>query len=1398
MTEETLKPLSVDDFESFYAALYNKAPFAWQSRLALQACTEGWPTYIKLPTASGKTAAIDIAIFSLAFQAAMSNRPKGTITTPRRIFFVVDRRIIVNEAYRRASSSAMRLRNVLDPASEVEKSADAKKILTQVARWLQGLTCDKTAPPLDCFELRGGIYRNDAWVRSLLQPTVLTSTVDQVGSRLLFRGYGVSNSSLSIHAALTANDSLIILDEAHCSKPFSQTLSTIQRYRGERWASDAVQSPFHFVQMTATPPASLDVSNILQLTDADYESDELLRTRHNCSKPIQLVIAGGAKGAKLNSVLAHKLVSQAIDLNVKKHREKIAVVVNRVAIARECFRELEKKHPGRVHLMIGRMRPIDRDKLTTFLQDEFGSNSDGSSNEKDTSIEVKPQFVVATQCLEVGADLDFDGMVTQCASLDALRQRFGRLNRLGETPGACGVIVAAEGDVPQKDKLDPAKPLDPIYGNALARTWHWLSELSGMARAIDTEATVTVADADKPVEYVVDFGIKKLEALVPKGDDLAALLAPSENAPVLMPAHVDMLCQTSPRPLPEPDISAYLHGPNRGCPEIRVCWRADLDLSPSRESDARWIEAVDLCPPSTAECLAVPLHLFQKWLKGEKTVDTSSDVLGEIIEETDAKNDSASETSNNVSRKVLVWRGKRKKGTDESQGSFCAQGNGDKRVRPNDTIVIPVEYGGWHLFGHLPNAPDESTETPLKTFQAMMGLIDDVPKAEKLKELAVIDVADEAFLSSRAKTIFRAHPKLKIESSLRKLADELIKEEKKDEADFSLSHWQPIASEIRAGLSEAEVECTKEKAPIIVRLTNWLDGRVKGNIFHYRGGAVWITERHKSLTKSSILPLPTFGDDPDELLDVGKVSLIQHLSDVHLEAQRLVDGLGMSGVLAESTLEAAEFHDLGKADPRFQAMLINKPLSVAYMQPQLWAKSELGNRSSRSNLPSGFRHEMLSLALFDLMEYARAAVDHDLLSHVIAAHHGHARPFAPASIDESPESVSLASVGAGTVSAEDRQGLTPAHQLDSGVPHRFWKLNRKYGWWGLAFLESLVRLSDWQASAIPGRAKKLLKLSGTSTKTATTKSTSRSKSILILEGLDGSNPLAYLAALGTFRSLSLHSSESEFQLTWTKAKGAWRPALISNAGEKLTEEKLLDLLEICLKVSPDQHPAVRLSALVDAQGIRKCFLESSEAATHADRQDAEWLSCNGSELADPASISQLQTTRRDYHSINVNGLLDTTNREHVRRTLFLPWDYSDPIAGVSLHLEPREDRRHAYQWHVPSGDPTRSTSGGMIGANRLALEAWPLFQSLPAGDKLATVGFRGLKANNTRFVWPIWSKPIDIDTLRSVLSLRILGASDESDVADLQATGIEIVNLCRRILVGKTPNLTAPEPVLAR
>src|SRR5262249_27201730 len=81
-----------EQFAEFYKAVHGKAddptfaPFPWQNRLAKRVCDGDWPRAIALPTAAGKTACIDIAVFALACRGKAA---------PRRIFFIVDRRIVV-------------------------------------------------------------------------------------------------------------------------------------------------------------------------------------------------------------------------------------------------------------------------------------------------------------------------------------------------------------------------------------------------------------------------------------------------------------------------------------------------------------------------------------------------------------------------------------------------------------------------------------------------------------------------------------------------------------------------------------------------------------------------------------------------------------------------------------------------------------------------------------------------------------------------------------------------------------------------------------------------------------------------------------------------------------------------------------------------------------------------------------------------------------------------------------------------------------------------------------------------------------------------------------------------------------------------------------------------------
>jgi hypothetical protein len=68
------------------------------------------------------------------------------------------------------------------------------------------------------------------------------------------------------------------------------------------------------------------------------------------------------------------------------------------------------------------------------------------------------------------ADFSFDALVTEAASLDALRQRFGRLNRMGAPGAAPATSLARERD------LKEGQPDDPIYGGAIRACWALLND----------------------------------------------------------------------------------------------------------------------------------------------------------------------------------------------------------------------------------------------------------------------------------------------------------------------------------------------------------------------------------------------------------------------------------------------------------------------------------------------------------------------------------------------------------------------------------------------------------------------------------------------------------------------------------------------------------------------------------------------------------------------------------------------------------------------------------------------------------------------------------------------------------------------------------------------------------
>ncbi|MGV3664061.1 MAG: type I-G CRISPR-associated helicase/endonuclease Cas3g [Prosthecobacter sp.] len=172
------------------------------------------------------------------------------------------------------------------------------------------------------------------------------------------------------------------------------------------------------------------------------------------------------------------------------------------------------------------------------------------------------------------------------------------------------------------------------------------------------------------------------------------------------------------------------------------------------------------------------------------------------------------------------------------------------------------------------------------------------------------------------------------------------------------------------------------------------------------------------------------------------VTLADHTRDVVSHAKNISEKLNLSESLRRCLVLAAEFHDLGKKRRVWQRAIGNNN------ENEWLAKAGPGLRPRQTGEP--YRHEFGSLMDARLTEDFNKLSDEekDIVLHLIAAHHGRGRPHFPADEAFDPESAHV-----------------DAFALASEVPLRFARLQRRFGRWGLAYIESVLRAADYAASA---------------------------------------------------------------------------------------------------------------------------------------------------------------------------------------------------------------------------------------------------------------------------------------------------------------------------------------------
>lgn len=1043
--------LAVGDFAEFFREVHGHNPFPWQAKLMRSVSEsrgpdgEVWPRVLDLPTGFGKTAALDIAVFHLALEADRGSKR----TAPVRVAFVVDRRLVVDDAFERGRRLAYKLKN-----------AQPGSVTARVAERLRALAGDGN-PPLVVRRLRGGIPREDDWARTPSQPTILCSTVDQVGSRLLFRGYGVSDSMKPVHAGLLGADCLILLDEAHLSEPFRQTLRWVKGYRGSSWREDQHAAPWSVALLTATPAEESESS--FQASPEDFSDDEL-RNRWNAPKTARIISLSKTGKAKKQQEDAHADNEQEVTDVGEKHRVEelirlvtaalqepgmptcpvIAVVVNRVARARAIFQRLQDDFPGSTaaeepaseprvipHLLIGPARSVDRDALADCLQ-PIRTGADRTLDH--------PVVIVATQCIEAGVDIDLDGLITEAAPLDALRQRFGRLNRKGRPITPYAAIV---GDA----KADND---DPVYGKAIAHTWGYLLEYPDSPADRETPATVNfglAAFSDHLGKYLPAYLQEHTLAF-------RDLCAPRLDAPVLLPAHLDLLSLTFPIPNANPEVSLYLHGPNRAPDAVTILWRNDVDADFPNTADL-----LLLFPPRTGETIELPVWAVRRWLlQPRDRIAELADISGPIYE---SDKDQRTKTSGT---KIFRWR------SVADKSAWIAP----NEIGPGDTIVVPTSYGGVDQWGWNPGSREPAADVADQAAKSFAG-----------RRFAV-RVAPQLFTSAGRSDLAAAIARAS-DARWQDLRDAVLEVVLADCRRLQDSN-EPVSAARAVQLKEVATALERlneakglrqEKEVGTIRMRRnrvELDTEIYGRDDDDAAqGVVFVAPFGLRLEKFGDKDLDSPNTTDDDL--AGSFpgypqSLLEHCEMVEKEVTSFAKMAGLPEDRIADLATAARLHDLGKADPRFQSWLAygdlwgpnpDKPSEILAKSGHWLPRQARDN----SGLPKDWRHEAFSVRLAEHTPRFQEAKDQDLVLWLIGTHHGRGRPLFPhcdpldaedrADLPQVMGIPDTLPAGPGPQSlAWNRDGLD--------WPGLYERLKARYGVWELARMEAILRLADHRAS----------------------------------------------------------------------------------------------------------------------------------------------------------------------------------------------------------------------------------------------------------------------------------------------------------------------------------------------
>jgi CRISPR-associated endonuclease/helicase Cas3 len=497
--------MSVEDFVLKFRHLTDNEPFPWQVRLYRQFIGDqagGVPRVCCIPTGLGKTSFIAVWLLAYANGTAL----------PRRLIYVVNRRTVVDQT-----------------TDEVLKYKLAIESKTELA------TLKSHYNPLRISTLRGQFADNGDWYEDPSEPAIICGTVDMIGSRLLFSGYGIGRNKRPLQAGFLGQDALLVHDEAHLEPAFQKLVEMIE-------AQQSVYEPatswpkLKVMELTATTKSQESFT----LEDDDYRN-QVVTQRMNATKRLHLHELKDAKKP------AKELSEKALSFQDRGHA--ILIFSQSVESVLEIQAILDRaKLP--VRTLTGTMRGKERDALvsdpifTRFLPNPRNDATTGTV------------YLVCTSAGEVGVNLSADHLICDLTTFESMAQRFGRVNRFGSV-NDCEVHVFH----PVPNEWDEKLPL------TIPRklTLQLLHELNGSVspKALSEIDAKRRSDAFAPIPMILPASNMLFDAW--------ALTSITGKMPG------------------RPPVEPYLHGlMDEDLPVTQVAWREDvrmLDRNGVNETD---------------------------------------------------------------------------------------------------------------------------------------------------------------------------------------------------------------------------------------------------------------------------------------------------------------------------------------------------------------------------------------------------------------------------------------------------------------------------------------------------------------------------------------------------------------------------------------------------------------------------------------------------------------------------------------------------------------------------------------------------------------------------------------------------------------------------------------------